>query len=91
MSSTRNPDPPQSNCVPGFGFKSCSALAGVALDTRDRLSQRPRFVEHALADARAGRIKDKYEGLLDRVTPYTQVDPTQDRTRWAEICRAFNV
>jgi probable F420-dependent oxidoreductase len=38
-----------------------------------------------------GRIKDKYEGLLDRVTPYTQVDPTRDRTRWAEICRAFNV
>jgi probable F420-dependent oxidoreductase len=36
------------------------------------------------------KIREKYEGLLDRITLYKPFDPTQDRERWAEICAAFN-
>jgi probable F420-dependent oxidoreductase len=35
------------------------------------------------------KIREKYEGLLDRVTLYTRFDPTQDQERWAAICAAF--
>ncbi len=36
------------------------------------------------------KIHAKYEGLLDRVTLYTPVNPTQNQERWARICAAFN-
>jgi probable F420-dependent oxidoreductase len=35
------------------------------------------------------KIREKYEGVLDRVTLYRPFDPTQDQERWAEICAAF--
>lgn len=36
-----------------------------------------------------GKIREKYEGILDRVTLYKPFDPTQDQERWASICAAF--
>jgi probable F420-dependent oxidoreductase len=35
------------------------------------------------------KIREKYEGSLDRVTLYKPFDPSQDQERWAEICAAF--
>lgn len=35
------------------------------------------------------KIREKYDGLLDRVTLYKPFDPTQEQERWAEICAAF--
>jgi hypothetical protein len=35
------------------------------------------------------KIRQKYEGLLDRVTLYKPFDPSQEQGRWAEICAAF--
>lgn len=35
------------------------------------------------------KIREKYNGLLNRVTLYKPFDPTQDQERWAEICTAF--
>jgi probable F420-dependent oxidoreductase len=37
-----------------------------------------------------GKIREKYEGLLDRVTLYTLFSPTEDQERWANICAAFS-
>jgi probable F420-dependent oxidoreductase len=35
------------------------------------------------------RIREKYEGLLQRVTLYKPFDPAQEQERWAGICAAF--
>jgi probable F420-dependent oxidoreductase len=37
-----------------------------------------------------GKIREKYEGLLNRITLYKPFDPRQDLERWAEICAAFD-
>jgi probable F420-dependent oxidoreductase len=34
------------------------------------------------------KIREKYDGLLTRVTLYQPFDPSVNRERWAEICRA---
>ena len=35
------------------------------------------------------KIREKYQGLLDRVTLYTSFNPVEDRERWSSICAAF--
>ena len=37
----------------------------------------------------AQKIREKYKGLLNRITLYKPFDPSQDQERWAEICAAF--
>jgi len=40
-------------------------------------------------DQLPAKIREKYEGLLDRVTLYTLFNPTEDQERWSSICAAF--
>lgn len=35
------------------------------------------------------KIREKYDGLLDRVTLYTLFDRQEDQERWSNICAAF--
>jgi hypothetical protein len=41
--------------------------------------------EADLADA----IKDRYQGLLDRITLYTPFEPGQDTGKWKALVHAF--
>lgn len=40
-------------------------------------------------DELGARIKDRYSGLLDRVSCYSSFQPDQDRTRWIKLINAF--
>ena len=40
-------------------------------------------------DELAIRIKERYTGLLDRITLYSSFDPRQDKTRWTKLVEAF--
>jgi probable F420-dependent oxidoreductase len=40
-------------------------------------------------DDLAARLKERYAGLLDRVTLYTPFEPGRDRARWTKFLQAF--
>jgi len=40
-------------------------------------------------DELASRMRERYTGLLDRVTLYRPFDPADDTVPWADVCRAF--